>query len=171
MIDKRGAYSGASGFTAAEIISWRDVHYKLVQEALTGTYNLFSLIRRQSEVATACRKLLEDMNTRRVFFDPPHDENWTQVVQSLSEFKKVLKLISEKSLPGDPVRGPATEILGTINRTLTGIKLQKGGLAVDEEEARDYLKIMRRKLGRNIAELSRESGVPVPSNLHLALQA
>ncbi|MDQ0144711.1 hypothetical protein [Pseudarthrobacter niigatensis] len=169
MIDKRGAHSGASGFSALEILSWRDTHYALVQEALTGSYDLFSLVRRQSQAAADARALLTDMNNRRVFFDPPHDEDWSQVVQSLGEFRSLLNGILRNSLQGDPVHQPATEIQSLLRKTLGDLKLQKNGLAIDEEEARDFLRIMRRRLGKQIDELARVSGMPVPGNLHSVL--
>ncbi|MDJ0354392.1 hypothetical protein [Pseudarthrobacter sp. PH31-O2] len=169
MIDKRGAHSGTSGFGAPEILSWRDTHHALVQEALTGSYNLFSLVRRQSQTAAAARTLLTDMNNRRVFFDPPHDEDWSHVVQSLSRFRTLLNDILKNSLPRDPVHQPATEIQALLRKTQGDLKLQKNGRAIDEEEARDFLRIMRRRLGKQIAQLARVSGMPVPDNLQSVL--
>lgn len=164
MIDKRGAVSKASGFSADEIRQWRDDHYKLVQEALTGNYDLFSLARRQSQAAENARGLLEEMDDKRALFASFYMENWDHVATSMTGFRKRLTRIQRDSLKGDPVRPSAADIKKIIHQFLDDLENSN----CDDDRVR-ALNTMRGRLKPSIVELARVSGMAVPQNLHSVL--
>lgn len=171
LVDKRGPAAPDSTYTVQDLEEWRDGHCKLVSEALSSKSDIFGLIRRQTVAGQRARYLLAEMDRRRFFFDPPRDEDWRLVVESMKKFRIVLKSIFANAQKFDRIYSPALEIQKAILFFLKDLKLDDQGNSFNEEMTRMKLVIMRRTIAPQIQELARISGTAVPANLYAALIA
>ncbi|WP_323960473.1 hypothetical protein GC088_03200 [Arthrobacter sp. JZ12] len=164
MIDKRGSYADESGVSVETLREWRSNHYRIVDDALNGAYDLFSLARRQTKQSVDARMLIEEMNKHAAFFAPVYDEDWTHVISSFKRFRSTIGTLLVTTLPDDPIYSACCEIDAALRLFMNRIKT-KNGQAVDELDAQTCLLGVRIAIKPHIRQLSRIAGRSVPANL------
>ena len=159
MIDK----NNGKGFPENDVRGWKESHEKLISMLVKTHKSPVPLLIRQTENYELAQDIVNFMSGKGVFYLDVSYENPTHVIAALDETRREINRLSRKIQLDRDLKNIFTEIRKYAQDVMNETSSMNGNF--DYQALDDLLRVMRRKIGRQLGVLRDRYGCDVSGPL------
>ncbi|MEY8212853.1 MAG: hypothetical protein RPR97_00065 [Colwellia sp.] len=164
MIDK----NLGAGFPENMIKEWKDSHEKMISMLVKTHKSPVPLLVKQTTNYETAQNLVDFLSSKGVFYLDISYENPLHVFAALEETRKEVNKLARKIQLDTDLKKIFTEIKSSSQEVMNETSSSNGN--IDHQALDEYLKVMRRKVGRQLGVLKNKYGCDVSGPLSFIAQ-